>query len=328
MSVRHLLRIVLLASLAFATHGGPSAGLVATVATVAFVSACGPDGADVAADGPEQSLADIARAVEGAVNDGKTDSPSRPTILGDIQANVPARGRFRPDRRYLGWGFSAEQTVPVSIRSKITERASASTFVQLLWRPTCTDPWRTVDISTGALSRDLPTQGGLYLLVSGPRSTTTSGTLEALLAVTPAEAATIQGTLCPPGAGGDRPPVPDPLDPEPTASVGSIGAGFEVTPDGTASYAIPIVVPPGRAGIEPRLAVRYDSEGGNDVLGIRFGLDGLSRITRCNRDVVRDGARSKPALAPTDAYCLDGARLVRRSKPDDAAVEYDSLSWA
>jgi hypothetical protein len=125
----------------------------------------------------------VARAVEGALADSKTDSPSRPTLLGPISANAPARGQFRPDRRYLGWDFSAEEWVPVSIRSKIQARPSARTFVQLLWRPICTEPWRTVEITAGSLSRDLPTSGGFYLLVSGPRSTSSSGTLEATLAV-------------------------------------------------------------------------------------------------------------------------------------------------
>ncbi len=322
MSCRRLLRTVVLATLAFATAWGPSAILVASAT---FVSACGPSGSDTAVADREQSLADIARAVEGALNDSKADSPSRPTILGDIQANVPARGMFRPNRRYLGWGFSAEQPVPVSIRSKITERASASTFVQLLWHPTCKDPWRTVDISAGTLSRDLPTQGGLYLLVSGPRSTTTSGTLEALLAVSTEEAAVIQGTICPPGAG-DRPPVPEPLDPEPTVNVGAIGARFDVTHGGSASYSIPLVVPPGRASIEPSLAITYDSMGGNGLLGIRFSLAGLSSIARCNRDLVRDDGHAPPTLDAKDAYCLDGARLVPRSSASDGAVTYSTES--
>ena len=64
MAYRRLLRALLLTTLAFATAWGSSAGLVATVATVTFVSAgCGPSASDEADAGPQQSLEEIARLV-------------------------------------------------------------------------------------------------------------------------------------------------------------------------------------------------------------------------------------------------------------------------
>jgi hypothetical protein len=83
-------------------------------------------------------------------------------------------------------------------------------------------------------------------------------------------------------------------------------------------YAIPIEVPPGRAGIEPALSLRYTSSTANGALGIGWSLDGFSTITRCGRTYAQDGY-VEPTRAPADetnnvynaAYCLDGQRLER-----------------
>lgn len=83
-------------------------------------------------------------------------------------------------------------------------------------------------------------------------------------------------------------------------------------------YVIPIEVPPGRAGIEPELSLRYASSTANGALGIGWSLDGFSTITRCGRTYAQDGY-VEPTRAPANdtsnvydaAYCLDGQRLVR-----------------
>ena len=56
---------------------------------------------------------------------------------------------------------------------------------------------------------------------------------------------------------------------------------FSVGGDGAATYNIPIQVPPGAAGMTPKLSLTYSSSGSNGILGMGWGLDGLSQISRC-----------------------------------------------
>src|SRR5207244_1698944 len=54
----------------------------------------------------------------------------------------------------------------------------------------------------------------------------------------------------------------------PTTVAGYTPASFRVTAAGAAEYTIPIRVPPGIAGMEPRLAFVFDSQRGNGLLGV------------------------------------------------------------
>ena len=85
---------------------------------------------------------------------------------------------------------------------------------------------------------------------------------------------------------------------------------FDVTPSGAASYTVPIVVPPGTAGMAPSLALSYNSQGGNGLLGMGWRLSGLSAITRCPKTLIQDGVKSGVSYNTTDSLCLDGQRLV------------------
>jgi hypothetical protein len=55
-----------------------------------------------------------------------------------------------------------------------------------------------------------------------------------------------------------------------------------VNPDGSYSESIPIEVPAGRNGIQPKLALSYNSNGGNGIVGVGWSLQGLPAITRIN----------------------------------------------
>src|SRR5262249_36502506 len=58
---------------------------------------------------------------------------------------------------------------------------------------------------------------------------------------------------------------------------------------GSASYSIPIVVAPGRAGMQPALSINYSSRGGNGEMGMGWSLSGLSAIHRCPATLDQDG---------------------------------------
>ena len=97
----------------------------------------------------------------------------------------------------------------------------------------------------------------------------------------------------------------DDSDASPVA--GTIQGSFAVSSTGEATYTLPLVVPPGAAGMVPSLAVTYDSGSGDGLLGMGFSLAGLSAITRCPRTVAQDNQTRLPTA-------ISGARrpLVSR----------------
>lgn len=71
-------------------------------------------------------------------------------------------------------------------------------------------------------------------------------------------------------------------------AVGYTPGQFSVGDSGQATYNIPLIVPPGTAGMQPTLSLNYNSGAGNDLLGQGWGLGGLSQITRCPSTKVQD----------------------------------------
>jgi len=76
-------------------------------------------------------------------------------------------------------------------------------------------------------------------------------------------------------------PFPADLPATETVSAGTMRGAFAVSSTGEATYSLPLLVPPGRAGMQPSLSVRYDSSAGDGPLGKGFSIAGLSAITRC-----------------------------------------------
>ncbi|WP_158558945.1 FG-GAP repeat domain-containing protein [Rhodoferax lacus] len=85
---------------------------------------------------------------------------------------------------------------------------------------------------------------------------------------------------------------------------------FSVSSSGAAVYSIPIQIPPGVSSMEPKLSLFYNSQGGNGMLGLGWGLSGLSAITRCGRTMAQDGSRGGVNFNTDDRFCLDGQRLM------------------
>nr|VFJ66174.1 MAG: RHS repeat-associated core domain-containing protein [Candidatus Kentron sp. DK] len=112
--------------------------------------------------------------------------------------------------------------------------------------------------------------------------------------------------------------------------VGSLPGQLSVE-QGAVVYTIPIEVPPGVAGMQPDLAITYNSNAGNGLLGVGFSLSGLSVITRCGQTIAQDGQKGGVYYDGRDRFCLDGQRLIAISGSDggdgsEYRTEIDSYS--
>jgi len=94
------------------------------------------------------------------------------------------------------------------------------------------------------------------------------------------------------------------------AAPGRTPGSGSVSPNGAASYSIPLWTPPGIRGLAPSLALVYSSRAGDGLAGVGFNVVfGQSTITRCDQTIAQDGATQGATLASTDKFCLDGNRL-------------------
>jgi RHS repeat-associated protein len=104
-----------------------------------------------------------------------------------------------------------------------------------------------------------------------------------------------------PAAAGDTPPL--------MMTPGNFG----VSAMGAASYTIPIIVPPGTAGMAPALSIDYSSQNADGTLGLGWVLGGLASITRCPRTIAQDNVHGGVNFDNNDRYCMEGQRLVLTS---------------
>lgn len=122
------------------------------------------------------------------------------------------------------------------------------------------------------------------------------------------------------------------MAPTVTSTIGSIAGTFGVSDTGGATYQIPIEVPPGTNGIQPSLALSYNSQGGYGTLGLGWSVSGLSAVTRCAATEAQDGVRAGinyDTSTTNDAFCLDGQRLIpisRTGNTTEYRTEIDSYS--
>lgn len=56
--------------------------------------------------------------------------------------------------------------------------------------------------------------------------------------------------------------------PKNATPAGSLEGNLQVTATGSASYSIPIALPPGTAGVAPQLSIAYSSQQDNGLLGM------------------------------------------------------------
>lgn len=93
------------------------------------------------------------------------------------------------------------------------------------------------------------------------------------------------------------------------AAVGRTVGTFVVSPSGAATYSIPIWAPSGPNGLQPQIALTYNSQWGAGYLGVGWSLAGLSSIYRCNQTYAQDAAPGSVSLSTSDVFCMDGQRL-------------------
>lgn len=87
-------------------------------------------------------------------------------------------------------------------------------------------------------------------------------------------------------------------------------AEFKVDEAGAARYTLPIAVPPGTAGMQPSLALNYNSHSTNGLLGMGWSLSGLSAVHRCPATIAQDGFSGTINFDANDRFCIDGQRLI------------------
>lgn len=116
----------------------------------------------------------------------------------------------------------------------------------------------------------------------------------------------------------------DPNSEIPPTAPGYTPGNFAVSNDGTATYSLPLNVPPGRMGVQPTLALSYNSRAGNGIVGVGWKLQGFSRVERCKKTFASpngltnspDGELAPITFASDHRLCLDGDYLIRVSTPE------------
>ena len=98
-----------------------------------------------------------------------------------------------------------------------------------------------------------------------------------------------------------------------TAQPAVLPAKVDVSAIGTATYTIPIEVVPGTNGLQPNLAIVYNSMSGMGVLGQKWSLQGISSITRVPQSKYFDGNITSIGFDTTDRFALNGSRMLRIS---------------
>mgnify|MGYP002397572914 CR=1 FL=1 len=91
--------------------------------------------------------------------------------------------------------------------------------------------------------------------------------------------------------------------------VGITAGEAGTTPTGGVTYNIPIYTPPGTNGLQPSIAVSYNTQGGPGIAGFGWSISGLSVISRSGKNLYHNTEVSPVHYSWTDAFLMDGNRL-------------------
>lgn len=110
---------------------------------------------------------------------------------------------------------------------------------------------------------------------------------------------------------------------------GTLPGNLSVGKDGTVSYGVELSVPPGTAGMQPKLALNYNSAGGAGISGLGWSLGGASSVHRCAKTMAQDGVNDRVTFTSADRLCLDGNRLVKvnGNNPGSDLAARDAAYW-
>jgi hypothetical protein len=71
-----------------------------------------------------------------------------------------------------------------------------------------------------------------------------------------------------------------------------------------------------------------DVNSGNGLLGVGFGLGGLSAIHRCSKTIAIDGVKGGVNYDDNDRYCLDAAQSLTMDLPCASILESSVLPYS
>lgn len=94
------------------------------------------------------------------------------------------------------------------------------------------------------------------------------------------------------------------------SSYGPWPGALQVDRMGQATYALPLDLPAGRAGLTPELSFVYSTSAGDGALGVGWSIGVTSRIARCSKTPRTHGVRRGVRHDGDDAFCLDGVPLM------------------
>ena len=113
------------------------------------------------------------------------------------------------------------------------------------------------------------------------------------------------------------------------SDLGITPSNLDVSATGAAVYTIPIAVPAGINGVQPNLALTYNSQAGNGIAGYGWNITGISKITRVGSTPYHNGQLTGVNLTETDQFALDGQRLLLKEGThgaDGAVYEIENFS--
>ena len=93
--------------------------------------------------------------------------------------------------------------------------------------------------------------------------------------------------------------------------VGTIPYDFSVSETGAAVITVPLELPSGPNGIKPDLAFVYNSQGGDGIMGVRWSLGGMSKISRTPYTYEFNDYSAAITFSDDDQFSLDGMMLIK-----------------